>query len=89
MKSVELRLQTRDLSHGLISVREWLDRRGVETSAFTYNCDRGGAEALVHVSFKLEQEAAAFAEELGGAVVGSSSSSPMVPLTRQLRNPRP
>lgn len=74
MKSVEVRLPTRDLSHGLIAMREWLDRRGVETSAFSYNCDRGGAEVVVHLSFKLEQEAVTFAEELGGAIVGSSSS---------------
>jgi hypothetical protein len=74
MKSVEVHLSARDLSKCLVSMREWLDRRGVEPSVFTYNCDRGGAEVVVHVSFKFEREAVEFAEELGGAVVGSSSS---------------
>jgi hypothetical protein len=64
MKSVDVRLPARDLSHGRISMREWSDRRGVEALAFTYNCDRGGAEFVVHVAFKVQQEAVAFAEEL-------------------------
>ncbi|MDB5406148.1 MAG: hypothetical protein JWL84_1060 [Rhodospirillales bacterium] len=69
MRSVEIRLLTRNLSRELIAMREWLDRAGFEPSQFTYNANRNGSEVLVHVTFTMEREAATFAESFCGVLV--------------------
>jgi hypothetical protein len=73
MKSVEIRLPTRDLSDGLASMREWLDQRGFQPSVFRYDAHADGSEAVVHVTFKTHREAAEFAAALGGVVVASGT----------------
>jgi hypothetical protein len=66
--SVLIRLSTRELFQRLDAMREWLDHRGFEPSDFRYNAERGGSQAIVTVSFKIDDEASEFASAFGGEV---------------------
>jgi hypothetical protein len=74
MHWVEVRLSTQNLSKALVSMREWLDGMGYEPSVFRYDCEDGGSEVVVRVSFRDDKQAEQFAKELEGVVLTASTS---------------
>lgn len=54
------------------SMREWLDHQRFEPSTFRYTFAPAGI--VFQVDFKVEAEAAAFADEFGGRVLSAAGS---------------
>ncbi|MGH7098169.1 MAG: hypothetical protein ACREE4_11000 [Stellaceae bacterium] len=77
MRSVETHVPRRELRERMAVMRIWLDEHRFEPSVF--NCrDEEEERILVHIEFKAESEAAAFAErfrgrlsDAGGATAGN------------------
>jgi hypothetical protein len=68
MRTTELRLlDEEDLARRLTDMQIWLDEHRYEASTFTYFfLDRG---MMIRVSFKIDVEADAFAQEFGGSLL--------------------
>lgn len=66
MRTVEMRLESQELSGTMAAMRIWLDERRFEPSSFT--CNDFGGGVLVRVDFKVAAEADAFARCFGGSV---------------------
>jgi hypothetical protein len=67
LQTAEVRISDDDFGKRLKDMRVWLDGNRFEPLVFTYfYLDPG---MMVRVSFKIENEAEAFANEFGGAVV--------------------
>ena len=64
---VQVRLDEGSLVARMSEMREWLDRHRYEPDLFQYRMARRGAS--LHVDFKIESEAFAFAEAFGGSLV--------------------
>jgi hypothetical protein len=64
MQTVEVRIGEGDLAARLAEMRAWLDGERFEPSTFTYFHDH--STLLVRVSFKVGDEAQAFALKFGG-----------------------
>lgn len=68
MHTVEMDLQSSELSGTMAEMRLWLDQHRFEPSAFC--CRQGEAGFLVRVDFKVTGEAEAFAGRFSGRVDG-------------------
>jgi len=67
LQTAEVRISDDDFGKRLKDMRVWLDGNRFEPLVFTYfYLDPG---MMVRVSFKIENEAEAFANEFGGALV--------------------
>jgi hypothetical protein len=66
MRTVEMNLQSSELSGVMAEMRMWLDEHGFEPSSFC--CRDGEAGVLVRVDFKIPGEADAFADRFSGRV---------------------
>jgi hypothetical protein len=75
MQIVEVKVSDEDLAARLADMRAWLDGKRFEPSTFTYFNDH--AALLVRVSFKVDDEAQAFALKFGGTLRSLASSSKM------------
>ncbi len=64
MRTVILPLKSSELCTQMAAMRVWLDDRRFEPSSFT--CLDNSAGVLVHVDFKAEAEAEAFARQFSG-----------------------
>lgn len=53
------------------AMRQWLDHRGFEPSVFRYTFTAPGL--VIHIEFKIEAEAIAFAKEFDGRVIQVSA----------------
>ena len=62
--SVDVRRGTQDLASLMLKMREWLDTQRFEPDTFRHTTDREGV--TVHVQFKIEGEANAFARVFAG-----------------------
>lgn len=60
MYSVEIPLQSKELSSQMAAMRVWLDRQRVESSKFT--CRDGEHGIVVCIEFQMAHDAAEFAE---------------------------
>ena len=69
MLTTAVRISDDDFGQRLKDMRLWLDGRGFEPSTFTYFYLDPGMR--VHVSFKIDGEAEAFAVEFGGSLIGT------------------
>jgi hypothetical protein len=76
MFAVEVTLEQGLLVPLMSQMRLWLDQRRIEPSVFRYVV--GSPLAAVRVGFKVENEAAAFAEHFGGQVRPTAQAEPMV-----------
>lgn len=70
MLTAELKIDDDQLAARLAEIRVWLDGKGFEPSTFTYFHDDAGL--LVRISFKVNDEAQAFASAFGGSVSPTS-----------------
>ena len=68
MYSTEIRFIAGQFVERMNEMRTWLDSRHFEPSVFRYDHAEGGV--VIHVEFVGEAEAAAFAMEFGGTLVG-------------------
>ncbi len=64
MRTVEIRLQSGELSREMAAMRTWLDEHRVESSSFT--CRDNDCGVLICVEFKAADQAEAFAGRFGG-----------------------
>lgn len=64
MLTAEIRVSDKDLASRLAEMRAWLDEKRFEPSTFRYL--QREAELLIRVSFKVGDEARAFALKFGG-----------------------
>jgi hypothetical protein len=62
MATVIVKLAGNGIQTGMQNMRQWLDAKRIEPSAFVYQ----PAEAVAMVEFKLAKEADAFARQFGG-----------------------
>lgn len=69
MYTVEVPLLRGNLASSMIDMRVWLDNRHVEPDNFRQSSQRH----LLELDFKIEDEAAAFAEAFGGRVIAQQS----------------
>ena len=68
LHSTEIRVGDSDLVGQMIRMREWLDSRRFEPAVFRY--DHVDSSVIIRVDFAVEDEAAAFAREFGGKLLG-------------------
>jgi hypothetical protein len=74
--TAEVQISDDDFGRRLKDMRLWLDGRGFEPSSFTYfYLDPG---MMVRVSFKIDDEAEAFAAEFEGSLIPKRSQAPQV-----------
>ena len=64
---VEVRCDAEDLVSGMSKMREWLDARRIEPDIFRHTVD--GASVTIHLQFKVEREAIAFAQAFAGQLL--------------------
>jgi hypothetical protein len=67
MKIVEIPLPADDLSTPMNNMRQWLDQRQVESSGFSSKAVAG--RFVVHIRFKIAEEATAFAKHFAGRML--------------------
>jgi hypothetical protein len=67
MKTVEIPLPADDLSTPMSNMRQWLDRRQVESSSFSSKAVAG--RFVVQIRFHVAEQAAAFAKHFAGRVL--------------------
>ncbi len=63
----EIRIAEPDFATEMTRMRTWLDSRRFEPAVFRY--DHVDGAVIVRVDFSVAEEAAAFAEEFGGALL--------------------
>jgi hypothetical protein len=67
MKTVEIPVPADDISTPMSNMRQWLDQRQVESSRFSIKGAAG--RFVVHIRFKIAEEAVAFAKHFAGRVL--------------------
>jgi hypothetical protein len=67
MKTVEIPLLADDLSTPMSNMRQWLDRRQVESSRFSSKWVAG--RFVLYIRFNVAEHAAAFAKDFAGRVL--------------------
>jgi len=65
--SVEVCCGAEELASTMLKMREWLDSRRFEPDVFRHTVD--GTKVTIHLQFKIEDEAIAFAETFSGQLV--------------------
>jgi len=65
--SVEVCCDAEELASAMLKMREWLDSRRFEPDVFRHTVD--GTKVTIHLQFKIEDEAIAFAEAFSGQLV--------------------
>ena len=65
MATVIVELAGNGIRTGMQNMRQWLDAKGIEPSAFVYQ----SAEAIAEVNFKTPKQAEAFARHFGGRII--------------------
>ena len=65
--SVEVRCDAEDLVNVMEKMREWLDARRIEPDTFRHTV--GEASVTIHLQFKVESEAFAFAQAFSGELL--------------------
>ena len=68
LHSTEIRVGDSDLVGQMIRMREWLDSRRFEPAVFRY--DHVDSSVIIRVDFAAADEAAAFAREFRGKLLG-------------------
>jgi hypothetical protein len=81
MYSVEIGCDAEDLATVMSEMREWLDAQRFEPDIFRHNVAR--ESITIHVQFKVESKAVAFAQAFSGQLVKLSRRQP-----RSLRGAR-
>lgn len=67
MWSVEVRCDTENLVSLMSEMREWLDARRIEPDIFRHTVKE--ASVTIHLQFKVESEAIAFAQAFSGQLM--------------------
>jgi hypothetical protein len=67
MWSVEVRRTADDLMSVMAKMREWLDAQRIEPDIFRHMVDEAGV--TIHLQFKVENEAVAFAHAFSGQLL--------------------
>jgi hypothetical protein len=67
MWSVEVRCYSEDLVSIMAKMREWLDARRIEPDIFRHTVE--GPSVTIHLQFKVESEAIAFAHAFSGQLI--------------------
>ena len=67
MFSVEVCRGAEELASTMLKMREWLDSRRFEPDVFRHTVDE--TKITIHLQFKIEDEAIAFAETFSGQLV--------------------
>ena len=77
MFPVEIRIRDDDaLTPQMNAMREWLDHRHLEPSTFRYTFNTFALPGIIfQVDFSTAAEAAMFAREFGGRVIGASADT--------------
>ena len=65
--SVEVRCDAEDLVNVMEKMREWLDARRIEPDIFRHTVEE--SSVTIHLQFKVESEAAAFAQAFSGELL--------------------
>ena len=65
--SVEVCCGAEELASTMLKMREWIDSRRFEPDVFRHTVD--GTKVTIHLQFKIEDEAIAFAETFSGQLV--------------------
>jgi len=65
--SVEVRCDAEDLANIMSKMREWLDARRIEPGVFRDTVEE--ASVTIHLKFKVESEAFAFAQAFSGQLM--------------------
>ena len=69
MRSIELRLRGKYFAIGLTDMSEWLARKQINPSRFTYSADQVGDSVRVRVDFVSHGEADLFSDSFSGRVI--------------------
>ena len=77
MHTVEIQLNGTELCEAMNAMRAWLDDRRFEPSAFVSHENKG--KILVSVSFKVGEEAEAFATHFAGRLTGFQTEGGELP----------
>ena len=67
MLSVEARCDAENLVNVMARMREWLDTRRIEPDIFRHTVE--GPSVTIHLQFKVESEAFAFAQAFSGQLM--------------------
>jgi hypothetical protein len=67
MKTVEIPVPAEDISTPMSNMRQWLDQKQIESSNFSIKGASG--RFVVHIRFKIAEEAVAFAKHFAGRVL--------------------
>ena len=65
--SVEIHSDAEDLVRVMAKMREWLDARRIAPDIFRHTVD--GSSVTIHLQFKVEREAIAFAQAFAGQLL--------------------
>jgi hypothetical protein len=65
--SVEVHSDAEDLVRVMAKMREWLDARRIEPDIFRHTVE--GPSVAIHLQFKVESEAIAFAQAFSGQLL--------------------
>ena len=65
--SVEVRNVAADIGSVMERMREWLDAQRIEPDVFRHTADEAGV--TIHLQFKVESEAFAFAQRFSGQLM--------------------
>jgi hypothetical protein len=69
MRSIELQLRGKYLGIDLTDVSEWLTRKQISPSRFTYSTDQVGDAVRVRVDFVSHGEADLFSDRFNGRII--------------------
>jgi hypothetical protein len=69
MRSIELQLCGKYLGIDLTDISEWLTRKQISPSRFTYSTDRIGDLVGVRVDFVSHDDADLFSDRFGGRII--------------------
>ncbi len=58
MRTISLRMHSRDLVGAMTTMRDWLDKNRYDPASFI--CERDGGSVVVHVGFRADDQAQAF-----------------------------
>jgi len=67
LSSVEVRCDAENLVSAMSEMREWLDGRRIEPDIFRHSVEEAGV--TIHLQFKVESEAIAFAHAFSGQLI--------------------
>ena len=69
MRSIELKLRGQYLAVDLSDIRDWLTRKQMKPSRFTYSTDQVGDSVRVRIDFPSHSEADLFSHRFSGRVI--------------------